>query len=224
MKPQKTLPSSYVHHKDLRPGKYRKGHLLIMIIAIPITLGVYSFFNKVAFLVRLGHLQSPMWNPKLNLGILIGLLLVAVTVIAAHECTHGLLLWLFTRERPNLGIQFPGVGVEAPDWYLPRNLLMMIGIAPLILLTLIGLVLLFTVSPNIIGTVAIGITINIVGAYMDIAVVMYAYLLPKSAYIRPARGYASIYIKEADGSQDKVSEWKSRLRSKIEQEVLPKLV
>jgi hypothetical protein len=224
MKPTKTLPSPYIHYIDLCPGKYRKGHLLVLLIAIPITLGIYSFLNKVAFLVRLDHLQSPTWNPKMNLEILIGLLLVTLAVIAAHEGVHGLLLWLFTRERPNLGIQFPGVGVEAPEWYIPRNQLMIVGIAPLILLTLIGAVLLFTVPSNMIGTVAIGMTINMAGSYMDIAVVMYAYLLPISAYIRPDRGYASIFFKRVEGLQDTVPEWKCRLRRRIEQEILPKLV
>jgi hypothetical protein len=224
MKPTKTLPNSYVHYSNLRPGKYRKGHLLALLIALPLTVGVYSLFNKLAYLFRVDYSQSPTWNPKFNLGVIIGLLFVTITVIAAHECTHGLLLWLFTHERPNLGVQFPGVGVEAPDWYIPRNMLMIVGLAPLILLTLLGLVLLFAVSPDLVKTVAIGLTINIAGSYMDIAVVIYAYLLPISSFINPARGYAAIFIKETEGLHDEVPKWKSRLRNIIEQEVLPRLV
>jgi hypothetical protein len=224
VKSTKTLPNSYVHYRDLRPGDYRKGNLLAFIIALPFSLGIYSFYNRLAFFLRADYLQSPTWNPKFDLSILIGLLLVTIAVIAAHESIHGLLLWRFTSERPSIGIQFPGVGVEAPDWYIPRNDLIVIGLAPFIILTTIGMVLLFIVSPQLIRTVVIGLTINIAGSYMDIAVVMYAYLLPKSSLINPAHGYAAIFVKEREGSPDQATNWRSRLRNVIEEEILPRLV
>jgi hypothetical protein len=198
--------------------------LLALVIALPFSVGVYSFFNKLAFLLRSDYSQSPIWNPKFNLGIFIGLLFVTIAVIAAHESIHGLLLWHFTGERPNIGIQFPGIGVEAPNWYIPRNKLIIIGLAPLILLTTVGAALLFTVSPQSIGAVAIGLTINIAGSYLDIAVAMYSFLLPKSSFINPAHGYAAIFIKESKGFHDQTTNWKSRLRNVIEKEVLPRLV
>lgn len=224
MKPTKALPNSYVHYRNLRPGDYRKGNLLALIIALPLSVGIYSFFNKLAFFLRSDYLQAQTWNPKFNLDIIIGLLLVTIAVIAAHESIHGLLLWRFTGERPNISIQFPGIGVEAPDWYIPRNNLIIIGLAPLIVLTIIGIALLFTVSPHLIGTVAIGLTINIAGSYLDIAVAMYCYLLPKSSFINPAHGYAAIFIKEREELYDQTTNWKSRLRNVIEKEVFPKLV
>jgi len=224
MKPTKVLPNSYMHYRNLRPGDYRKGNLLALIIALPFSLGVYSFFNKLAFFLRSDYSHSPTWNPKFDLGILIGLLFVTIVVIAAHESIHGLFLWGFTGERPSIGIQFPGVGVEAPDWYIPRDNLIIIGLAPLILLTTIGMVLLFSVSPQLIGTVAIGLTINIAGSYLDIGAAIYSYLLPKSSYINPAHGYTAIFIKEREGLHGQTINWKNRLRNVIEKEILPRLV
>jgi hypothetical protein len=224
MKSTKTLPNSYEHYRDLRPGDYWKGNLLALIVALPFSLGVYSFFNKLAYFLRVDYVQSPTWNPNFDLSILVGLLLVTIAVIVVHESIHGLLLWRFTGERPSFGIQFPGIGVEAPDWYIPCNQLIVIGLAPLIILTTIGIVLLLTVSPQLIGTVAIGLTINLAGSYMDIAVAMYAYLLPKSALINPAHGYAAIFISEREGLLAQATNWRSRLRNVIEEAILPRLV
>lgn len=224
MKPTKVLPNSYIHYRNLRPGDYKKENLLALIVALPFSVGVYLFFNKLAFILRSDYSQTPTWNPKFNLGILIGLFFVAIAVIVAHESIHGLLLWSFTGERPNISIQFPGIGVESSDWYITPNYLIIVGLAPLLLLTTIGMALLFIVSPQSIGTVAIGLTINIVGSYLDIVVAMYSYLLPKSSFINPAHGYAAIFIKEREGMYNQTKDWKCRLRNVIEKEVLPRLI
>ncbi len=224
MKLTRSLPNSYVHYIDVRPNKYRKAHTIALIIALPITLGVFLFFIELAYLLRVDYSKSSSLNPASKLWVIIGLLVVPIIVIAVHECMHGLLIWIFTHEFPNLHIQILGVSVEAPDWYIPRNKLILIGLAPLILLTLIGISLLFVVPPEIIGTVAIGLTINIVGSYVDIAVAMYANLLPKSSLINLSHGQISIFNMETKDLHDKVPKWKRRLRHVIEQEILPRLV
>ena len=60
---------------------------------------------------------------------------------------------------------------------------------PLFLVTLLGAILLFFVPPHYIGMVAIGSTINVAGSYMDLAVFLYTFLLPKISYIQPAEGF-----------------------------------
>ena len=97
--------------------------------------------------------------------------------------------------------------------------MMFIELAPIFFITIIGAILLFFVPPRYIGMVAIGSTINVAGSYMDLAVFLYTFLLPENSYIRPAEGYASIYIEKFGESN-----WKNRLQKLLEQRLLPKLL
>jgi hypothetical protein len=54
---------------------------------------------------------------------------------------------------------------------------------------------------------------------MDLAVFLYTYLLPENSYIKPAKGYASVYV-ENYGEPN----WKSRLLKMLERRLLPKLL
>lgn len=223
MRPTKTLPASYVHYGNLEPDKYKKAHLLAFLLAIPLTLGIYTFLNKLAGMLRVDHPIARTWNPSFNPRTIVGLILVMMAVIAVHELIHSLLLWLFICERPSISVGFPGIGIETPEWYLPSSTLLLVSLAPLISLTLVGLVLLFTVPRNLIGTISIATTTNIVASYQDVAVAIYVFLLPESAFINPAHKYAAIFVKETsqvEKGQAEEPKWKTRLRIFLEQEIL----
>ena len=216
MESTKSLPDTYNHHLDLRPGDYRIGHLLVLLIAIPLAVGIYVLFIALARITRPEIVQSPSWNPNFSIPVLLSIFFIFVLVAIIHESIHGILIWIYTTEIPKLGIQFPGIGVEAPDWYIPRKQMMFIELAPLFLITIIGAALLFFVPQRYIGMVAIGSTLNVVGSYMDLAVFLYTYLLPEDSYIKPAEGYASIYLDKFEES-----DWKSRILKSLEQKLLP---
>ena len=219
MESTKSLPESYDHHLDLRPGDYRRGHLLVLLIAIPLTVGIYALFIALARISRPEIVQTLRWNPNFSIPVLLSTLCIFVIVAIIHESIHGILIWIYTGEVPKLGIHFPGIGVEAPNWYIPREKMLLIELAPLFLITILGAILLFFVPPRYIGMVAIGSTINVAGSYMDMSVFLYTFLLPKDSYIRPAEGFASIYIHKCDESN-----WKIRLLKSLEQRLLPKLL
>jgi len=219
MESTKSLPDTYKHHLDLRPGDYRKGHLLVLLITLPLAVGIYILFIALARIIRPEIVQSPTWNPNFSISVLFSILAVFFIVTIVHESIHGMLIWIYTGEIPKLGIHFPGIGVEAPDWYIPREQMMFIELAPLFFITIIGAVLLFLVPPRYIGMVAISSTINVVGSYMDLGVFLYTYLLPEESYIKPAGGYASIYLDKFDESN-----WKIRLLKSLEQKLLPKFL
>ena len=219
MESTKSLPETYQHYIDLRPGDYRKGHLLVMFIALPLAVGVYVLFIELARIIRPGVVQQPNWNPNFSIPVLLSILFIFILTAIIHESIHGTLIWFYTGEVPKLGIHFPGIGVEAPDWHIPRGQMLVIELAPLFLITILGAVLLFFVPPQYIGMVAIGSTINAAGSYMDLAVFLYTFLLPKNSYIKPAEGYASIYLK---GFDELI--WKTRLLKTLQQRLLPKML
>jgi hypothetical protein len=156
----------------------------------------------------------------------VGLILVMMAVIIVHELIHSLLLWLFVRERPSISVGFPGIGIAMPEWYLSRDTLLVVVLAPVVVLTFVGLVLLFTVPRNLIGAVTIATTTNIVASYHDLGVAVYTFLLPESAFINPAHTHAAIYVKgttQAAEGREEESNWRRRLRVFLEKTLLPKL-
>jgi hypothetical protein len=70
------------------------------------------------------------------------LVLVLAVMLVMHELAHGLLFWIFTRQRPRFGLRLAYAYAAAPDWFLPRNHYLPVALAPLALLSLAGLLVL----------------------------------------------------------------------------------
>jgi hypothetical protein len=64
-----------------------------------------------------------------------------------HELVHGAFFWLFTRSRPTFGFRVWYAYAAAPGWFFPRGQYLVITLAPLVLLSVLGLILL-TIVPQ----------------------------------------------------------------------------
>jgi hypothetical protein len=76
-----------------------------------------------------------------NLLFLIVLIAVFVAMIVAHELIHGIFFWIFTRHRPVFGLRGWYAFAAAPGWFLPRRQYLATTLAPFVLLSLLGMVL-----------------------------------------------------------------------------------
>lgn len=76
-------------------------------------------------------------------GSILGLL---VFHIILHEAIHGVFFWLFTRSRPRFAFRWTHAYAAAPGWYIPRNFYLITALAPLVLISLAG-ILLFAFGP-----------------------------------------------------------------------------
>lgn len=72
------------------------------------------------------------------------LLFIAATAVMLplHEGLHGLCFWAFTRARPVFALHWGYACAAAPGWYLPRNQHLVVGLAPLVGITGVGVGLL----------------------------------------------------------------------------------
>ncbi len=168
MKPTQTLPENY----GLAWSMDLKQNMRLNIILQVIGLGWMVLSGG---LLMLGVLWlRPDYLKVLQAGIsgnlLTGLLLVVVTMTVAvilHEMVHGLFFWLFARHRPEFGIG-PGYAYAAmPDWYYPRGLYLVVGLAPLVLLTLLGLLVSAFAPIYMLGWLLVGMVTNSGGAIGD---------------------------------------------------------
>ncbi len=121
------------------------------------------------------------------------LLLALLAVAVLHELAHGLFFWLFTRERPYFGIG-PGYAyAAAPAWYFPRNQFFLIGLAPLLLLSGLGILLMPFVPRTAVAWLILFLTANAAGAVGDLYVCAWLLRLPPSALANDEGAVIKLY-------------------------------
>lgn len=124
---------------------------------------------------------STWWQLLAILSVVVGGTLLTLII---HEAVHGLFFWLFTKNRPNYGFKGIYAYASAPDYYIPRNQFIIIGLAPLMCISLIGLALLPFVPLAVVWTLVFILTINATGAVGDLYIVGVLLTSPPSTLIR----------------------------------------
>lgn len=174
MKPAKTLPENY---RLLRTIDLRKEPRLVILLNL-IGLLLFAVFGGLLIAVMV------MFHPNIQAstfsfsGSFLQILRSILIVLAAyalslvlHEIIHGAFFWLFTRAIPKFGIGSAYAYAAAPEWYMPRNLYLVVGLAPLIVITLVGLMLLPVLPANSLLVWWFVLTTNASGAVGDMFVV-----------------------------------------------------
>jgi len=100
------------------------------------------------------------------------LLLISVLMVVVHEGLHGIFFWYFTRQMPRFAFKGAYAYAAAPGWYLPRNQYLITGLAPLVVITLLGLAgLALFPSPWVLPTLLL-MSFNASGAVGDLWVAL----------------------------------------------------
>ena len=140
MKPVNVLDPNYlpIGALDANNGKVA---LVLNLIGLVLLFIFGWIFTKTAGAIRPEINEASLLLLLRDLGVL-ALILVVAGVLILHELIHGIFFWLFTHERPKFGIHLYYAYAAAPGWYLPRNRFIVVGLAPLITITVSGLFLL----------------------------------------------------------------------------------
>jgi hypothetical protein len=99
--------------------------------------------------------------------VIIGVTLVMLIV---HEAIHGIFFKVFTGGRVKFAFKGAYAYAAAPDWYLPKKPYMVISLAPLVLMTVGGLLALVWVPLNWITPIILLLAMNTSGAVGDLYV------------------------------------------------------
>lgn len=186
IQPVKTLPPDYHLHGTLDLSK-NKVALIGLNIAALIPLVLFGWLalwllpvlrptdasQVLRFVGVVGTLQL--------LAILLGLY---VLMIILHEAIHGLFFWVFTRERPHYGFKGWYAYAAAPDWYLPHRQHMVVGLAPLVLITLVGFALVPLVPLPLVPMLLYIVVMNAAGAVGDMAMVAWLAVQPHGTLVQ----------------------------------------
>lgn len=198
MQPVKTLPPNYRLHGrlDLSKNKVALVGLNLASLVLLVLFGWLAFVllpvlrpNDTGFVLNFG-----VENVLVLLFLLIGLF---IFMIVLHEAIHGLFFWLFTRDRPRYGFKGLYAYAAAPDWYLPHRQHIVVGLAPLVLITLVGFGLVPFVPINVVPILIYIVVMNATGAVGDIAMVAWLVIQPRGTLVRDVGDAISVYRVQA---------------------------
>lgn len=171
MNPTKTLPATHSLAWAVDMKKDRRLHwwlqvagLIWFFIATFIMLGVVAVLRPGFALTS--EFKS-IWEVLLTGAATLVVLFVTVTL---HELVHGLFFWIFSKSRPHFGLG-PGYAyAAAPEWYFPKGQYIVIGLAPLVVLTIVGLLAIIIVPLAWVPALFLAVIFNAGGAIGDLYV------------------------------------------------------
>jgi len=127
------------------------------------TIQIRSAFFPNGFLDGIGVAMGNSSAIKFVL-IMLGSTAVAILV---HELIHGMFFWIYSRSRPKFGLRSGYAYAAAPGWFFPRRQYLVIALAPLVLLSILGMVLVAVASAGALYAILFGMVANAAGAVGD---------------------------------------------------------
>jgi hypothetical protein len=197
MQPTQTLPAHYRLFKRL---SIRDNAPLVMLNILSLGLlaiAGYLLFQLVRWLrpAALGEVFTITIRSTGNfLIILVAVVAATAVMMVAHEALHGIFFWLYTRARPKFGFRGAYAFAAAPDWYLPRDPYFITSLAPLVGITLLGILLLAFAPVSWIPWVLLIVTFNAAGAVGDLWVAWWLWRCPPDALGNDQGDVTSLYV------------------------------
>ena len=143
---------------------------------------VFLALQTVARSVRHAPLLPGSGSPLVVLGLIAGNLLAYVAILPLHEGVHALII-LLLGGRPTFGLKLPFAAYcTAPQQLFTRRGYTAVALAPLILISLAGVVLIW-LAPDIAAYTLFGLAGNFSGAVGDLAAARRTLALPPDALI-----------------------------------------
>lgn len=186
MQPSKTLPDDYKATDNLDLSQNRKlaiglnvlGLILFFLFALLFTIfAAVSRYNSEGGELAFSIGRDNFWP------ILGWTLLVVVLAVVIHELIHALFFRFFTGEWATFGFKGLYAYAAAPQWYIPRNLHIAVALAPLIILSLLGALLIPWIAYELLPALLFFLIINAAGAVGDMATVAWLLRQPRDAYV-----------------------------------------
>jgi len=199
MSATRTLPAHYRNIGTLDVSRDQR-LLLFLNLGGLLLMGIagWLFFRFAAWL-RPSDLSGDFQfsqdrSPGAVIALIAAILVLFVFHVVAHEAVHGLFFCLFTRSRPRFAFRWAYAYAAAPDWYIPRDLFFIITLAPFVLITLAGLLLIAFAPPAWILPTWFVITLNAGGAIGDLAVAAWLLRQPRTCFANDRGDAVTLYV------------------------------
>lgn len=181
MRPTKALPECYQQTGALDLSKDKRLAVSLQIAAVLLFVVSVAMFVQLALFLR--QQDELTFSFGTDFATLFGFVLVLVLTGLVHEAVHGVCFWLLTKDMPRFGFKLLYAYAAAPRWYLPRSSYLAIALAPLVAITVTGLVLVPFVAASWLPLVLMSLVLNFVGSVGDLAIVAWLLGKQQAAYI-----------------------------------------
>jgi hypothetical protein len=188
VKATRALPTHYLLTGEVTLKGNSRLLILLNVLAIPWFSACAAFFIFMASRLAprdaaSGAARGETITMSALTIVLVWALATIILVLMLHELTHGVFFWLFTGSRPRFGFKGAYAYAAAPGWYIPRPQFLIIGLAPLILLSLVGISLLAIASGPYVLALVLGLIMNAAGAIGDLYMVARLLFAPRGTLI-----------------------------------------
>lgn len=191
MKATKELSAEYLYAAKLDLGERNKS--IAVNLAGLLLLFVFGWlFVQLATAIRPEITSSSFFEVIQGLEplyLLIGLFVLLVV----HELIHGLFFWIYTHEVPQFGFRVVYAYASAPDWYIPRNQFILTGLAPVVIITLLGLIFMPVVPEVYVAELLILLAFNAAASVGDMVTVGWLLSKPDTVMARDSGTRIDIY-------------------------------
>lgn len=177
-----SLPANFTRYHSVNLATWQVtalvnlGSLGLLFIFGWLFLGFAAAINPQFFILNLTLFVHFLSLPAFLLTLLVTVLL--------HEICHGLLFWLYTRTRPRIGFNLLYAYAAAPGWYFPKWQYVQIGLAPLLLLTAVGLLWTATAEFGTVPMLVLALAINAAGSIGDLVAVFWLLSQPDKVLVQ----------------------------------------
>lgn len=137
-----SIPENYVSFWKLNFDS-KRSTIIVNLLALVLLFIFGGGFALLMAIVRPGEFSfnltfssSRLWDALIFLA---EALVITLVVMVVHEAFHGIFFWIFCDKRPIFGVKGYYAYAGAPGWYFRRGQYAAIGIAPLVGITLLGL-------------------------------------------------------------------------------------
>ena len=195
-----TLPVGYRKIGTLDVSKNEK--LLLLLNVMGLVGMVFSgwLFLKIIFWLRpddtAGAFRFEMhafFETVLVIAVILALLAFHIIL---HEAIHGVFFWLFTRSRPRFAFRWTYAYAAAPDWFIYRNPFLITTLAPLVLISLGGLVVFAVAPPAWLLPTWFVVIMNAGGAVGDLMVAGWLLRQPPGCLAQDCGDAVTLYVPE----------------------------
>lgn len=193
-----SLPEGYVLRRSLDLSKDHRLLLILNLAAVGLLIVFYGLFSRLAISLRPGSttLSEGGFISTVNLSSLLSLVVAIVVTLILHELVHALFFWMITRSRPVFGLRTAYAYAAAPGWYIPRLPYTMVGLAPLVVITLIGVLWMPLVPSELLPALIFALTMNAAGAVGDLWIVTWLQLQKAGVLVRDRGDAVEFYVLE----------------------------
>lgn len=171
--PTQTLPDGYFQTHEIDLAKNKGLAIGLNLVGLVIVYITFVLLANLANWVRPAQLSST-FTFRLDLTIVAQLLTLLVLValnLVLHELIHGFFFWRFTGRRPVYALHLAYAYAAAPDWFIPFHQYWIIGLAPLAIIDVAGLLLIGLSPASWVWAIVLLVAFNTGGAIGDIWII-----------------------------------------------------